>query len=112
MGRAEVNAYGSAGYNNHFRSLYSYELEYLEQGIAQLERALAGDGRVVAEDRAYYKLVEMLLQAGVDPRPVIEEALRQFPGDLPLSTVAALELLVAPGGGNVELRLVVPTYRY
>ena len=64
------------------------------------------------EDRAYNKLVEMLLQAGVDPRPVIEEALRQFPGDLPLSTVAALELLVAPGGGNVELRLVVPAYRY
>ena len=80
LGRAEANAYGSAGYNNHFRSLYSYEPEYLEQGIAQLERSLAGDGRVVAEDRAYYKLVEMLLQPGVDPRPVIEEALRQFPG--------------------------------
>ena len=46
LGRAEANAYGSAGYNNHFRSLYSHELEYLEQGIAQLERALAGDGRV------------------------------------------------------------------
>ena len=46
LGRSEANAYGSAGYNNHFRSLYSYELEYLEQGIAQLERALAGDGRV------------------------------------------------------------------
>ena len=54
----------------------------------------------------------MPLQAGVDPRPVIEEALRQFPGDLPLSTVAALELLVAPGGGNVELRLILPAYRY
>ncbi len=46
LGRSEANAYGSAGYNNHFRSLYSHELEYLEQGIAQLERALAGDGRV------------------------------------------------------------------
>ena len=90
MGRAEANAYGSAGYNNHFRSLYSYQPEYLELGIAQLERALAGDGRVVAEDRAYYMLVEMLLQAGVDPRPVIEEALRQFPGDLPLRTVGVL----------------------
>ena len=58
------------------------------------------------EDRAYYKLVEMLLQAGVDPRPVIEEALRQFPGHLPLRTIEALESLVVPGGGNVVLRLI------
>ena len=64
------------------------------------------------EDRAYYKLVEMLLQAGVDPRPVIEEALRQFPGHLPLRTIEALESLVVPGGGNVELGLVLPAYRY
>ena len=112
VGRTEANAYGSAGYNNHFRSLYSYEPEYLEQGIAQLERALVGDGWVVAEDRAYYRLVEMLLQAGVDPRPVIEEALRQFPGHLPLRTIEALESLVVPGGGNVELGLVLPAYRY
>ena len=92
--------------------MYSYEPEYLEQGIAQLERSLAGDGRVVVEDRAYYNLVEMLLQAGVDPRPVIEEALRQFPGHLPLRTIEALESLVVPGGGNVELGLVLPAYRY
>ena len=92
--------------------MYSYEPEYLEQGITQLERALVGDGRVVAEDRAYHKLVEMLLQAGVDPRPAIEEALRPFPGDLLLRTIGALEPLVAPGGGNVELRLVLPAYRY
>ena len=54
----------------------------------------------------------MLLQAGVDPRPVIEEALRQFPGALPLRIIGAMEPLVAPGGGNVELRLVLPAYRY
>ena len=54
----------------------------------------------------------MLLQAGVDPRTVIEEVLRQFPGHLPLRTIEALESLVVPGGGNVELGLVLPAYRY